>query len=465
MYRWFLLLTCGCAILPGSAQVPDPGTMAQELPRSSSLLVHPDQGTLLADVSARALSPSGIPLLTTPNTIRDDSQTPVPAADQVSASTTAPAAPALDLPYDASNIRDTIGPISIRPLPDAAGQLPVCFQQVDFFRKHNDNIMAIAYLRQLITYGNFIPQYKARAILELADCLDAAHQKAEALCWLKIWAELFPARPEMGSVAYRIATLYTQMGLSDLARDAYYLALAHTVNDGQVQSAVDLKSYSRLTEATLWGLSANEYQSGNWARAAELFERYRKEAPSASAFSLEKASYLQADCYYQLKQADKAATQYETTLAQHPFNPLAPEARLRLYHLYILKNEPEKARAELESLAWTVRTVWPKDETYWQKQTARLLLALNQKNNLVLPPLVQESALLPPEGKTWQEALNHYDALVSYQAVTTQANMDSPVSSSLTADPRHGLAEENDLQAMNRYLNQVLPQTRTASTQ
>jgi len=279
MYRWFLLLTCGCAILPGSAQVPDPGTMAQELPRSSSLLVHPDQGTLLADVSARALSPSGIPLLTTPNTIRDDSQTPVPAADQVSASTTAPAAPALDLPYDASNIRDTIGPISIRPLPDAAGQLPVCFQQVDYFRKHNDNIMAIAYLRQLITYGNFIPQYKARAILELADCLDAAHQKAEALCWLKIWAELFPARPEMGSVAYRIATLYTQMGLSDLARDAYYLALAHTVNDGQVQSAVDLKSYSRLTEATLWGLSANEYQSGNWARAAELFERYRKEAP------------------------------------------------------------------------------------------------------------------------------------------------------------------------------------------
>ena len=464
MSRWFLFIACGLAHLPASAQVPDPGTMALDISHQSSPLTHQDGGAMLADSSTQATAPSGISPLTTPDSLRDEASATVSAPGKASASP-APAVSSPELLNDATEIRDTIGPVSIRPIPDASGQLPVCFQQVEYLRKHNDDIMAIAYLRQLVTYGNFIPQYKARAILELADCLDAAHQKAEALCWLKIWVELFPSRPEMGAVAYRIATFYTQMGLPDLARDAYYLALAHTVNDGQVQSADDLKSYSRLTEGTLWGLAANEYQACNWARAAELFERYRKEAPTASAISREKASYLQADCYYQLKQADKAASLYEATLQAHPFNPLAPEARLRLYHLYILKNDPEKAREELESLAWTVRTVWPKDETFWQKQTARFLLALNKKNTLVLPPLVQQSALLPPEGKTWQDALNHYDALVSYQAATTQATMDSPVHSTLTADVRHGLAEEDDLQVMNRNLNQLLPPPQAASTQ
>jgi outer membrane protein assembly factor BamD (BamD/ComL family) len=315
-----------------------------------------------------------------------------------------------------------------------------------------------------VTNGDILPQYRARAILELADCLGAQHQEAEALCWLKIWMELYPARPEIGAVAYRIGAIYTQMGLPDQARDAFYLALAHTINEGQVQTSDDLRRYTELTVGTLWGLAANEYQSGQWSRAAQLFARYRKECPTAPPLSMEKAAYLQADCYYQLKQTDKATTLYEQTLAQHPFNPLAPEARLRLYHLYIIKKSPEQAREELESLAWTVRTVWPKDETYWQKQTAELLLDLNKKNVDVLPPLVQESAQLPPEGKSWQEALDHYDSLVGYQtAVTSNVNMDSFVDSLRNAENRRGLPEQADLLQMDRSLNQLLPGPRTAS--
>jgi outer membrane protein assembly factor BamD (BamD/ComL family) len=362
-------------------------------------------------------------------------------------------------------IRDSIGSISVRPLPDAAAELPPFFKRVDYLRKHNDDILAIAYLRQIVTNADLLPQYRARAILELADCLEARHQDAESLCWLKIWMEQYPTRPEIGAIAYRMGTIYTQMGLPDLARDAYYLVLAHSVNEGQVQNADDLKQYTRLTVGTLWAMAANEYQSGQWARAAELFDRYRKEAPSASAVSLEKAAFLQADCYYQLKQVDPAANLYEETLQAHPFNPFAPEARLRLYHLYVLKKAPEKAKEELEALAWSVRTVWPQDETYWQRKTAELLLALNQKNVDVLPPLVQKSSQLPPEGKTWQEALNHYDALVGYQAVTTQAIMDSDDNSSPKVGTHYGLPEEDDLQEMNRYLNQLLPPPRTASLQ
>ena len=354
-------------------------------------------------------------------------------------------------------IRDSIGTMSIRPIPDATEALPTFLQQVDYLRKHNDLIGAIDYLRQIAMKGDIPSQYRARAILELSDCLETEHQEAEALCWLKIWMELYPARPEMGAIAYRMGTIYTKMGLPDLARDAYYLALAHTVNEAQVKDANDLKQYTRLTVGTLWAMADNEYQSGQWARAAELFDRFQKEAPSASPVALEKAAFLQADCYYQLKQVDNATKLYEQTLQLHPFNPLAPQARLRLYHLYVVKNAPDKAREDLEALAWTVRTVWPQNETYWQRQTAELLLAINKKNAVVLPPLLAKSTLLPPEGKTWQEALNHYDALVSFETETTNVKMESPANPSGKTDGRPVFSEESELVAMDRQMNQLLP--------
>jgi tetratricopeptide (TPR) repeat protein len=360
--------------------------------------------------------------------------------------------------------RDSAGIVSVPAQPDVAETTLLCFQHVDYLRKHNDPVLATDYLREIVTSGAILPQDRARAILELTDSLSAQHNEAESLCWLKIWMESYPSRPEYGAVAYRVGTLYREMGLSSMARDAYYLALAHTVNQGQVQSAEDLKRYTRLTEATLWELAANEYQSGQWARSAELFARYRQEATSASPKSLEKAAFLQADCYYQLQQTDKAVTLYEATLKDHPFNPLAPQARLRLYHLYVIKKDLESAKEDLEALAWSVRTVWPKEETYWQKQTAELLMALNKKDAAVLPPLLQKSSLLSPEGKTWQEALSHYDALVSYQAAESHTAMDTPVNLSKKVGEPHTVAEESELMDVNNTLNQLLPPIRTAST-
>jgi len=408
MHRWLIIVACGLTNLPSFAEVPNAGATPPLVPPPDPMIQ-----------------------------------------------------PAGPIRYD-GGIHDSLGFATIRPVPDADGKPPPFFQQVDYLLKHKDTVMAIAYLRNIVTNPDLAPQYRARVILQLADCLAAQHQEAESLCWLKIWVELYPARPEIGAVAYRVGSLYTQMGLPDLARDAYYLALAHTINEGQVQNAEDLKRYTELTVGTLWGLATNEYQSGQWQRASELFARYQQECPTASPLSLEKAAFLEADCYYQLKQTDKAVSLYETTLQKHPFNPLAPEARLRLYHLYILTHAPEKARADLEALAWTVRTVWPKDETYWQKQTAELLLALNQKNASVLPPLVRQSSQLPPEGKTWQEAINHYDKLISYQ--TTNANMNSQADSSGHANVGQGLPEEADLLAMSRSLNQLPPPLPSAPT-
>ena len=276
--------------------------------------------------------------------------------------------------------------------------------------------------------------------------------------------ELFPNRREFAAVAYRIAEFYSKIGMPDLARDAYYLALAHAVNQGEMVNGNDLMNYSKLTTATLWGLAANEYQAGQWSRAAELFDRYQHEATAASPFSLEKSAFLQADCYYQLKKTDDAIKLYDDTLTRHPFNPLAPQARLRLYHLYMMKNAPEKAQAELEALVWTVRTVWPKDEAYWQKQTAQFLLAINQKNAEVLPPLVRQSAQLPPEGKSWQDTIKHYDALVSYQVVKTCSIAESHANAFSKVGDKNSLEEENDLLVMNNRLNQVLPRSPSGAT-
>ena len=365
---------------------------------------------------------------------------------------------------DDGTIQDSLGTVSLRPEPASKETLPPFLARVKYLREQGDTILASDYLREIVLNGDIAPRYRAQAMLELADCLEARHQDAEALCWIKIWMELYPGRPEYGAVAYRLGTLYSQMHLPDLARDAYYLALAHTVNDAQVQDAQDLGWYTRLTVGTLWALATNEYESGQWVRAGKLFDRFRKEAPSASSVALEKAAFLQADCYYQLREVGQATSLYEETLKAHPFNPLAPEARLRLYHLYTLKKAPEKARDELEALVWTVRTVFPKDEAFWQKETARLLLTLNRKDIVVLPPLYQGSAHLPAEGKTWQDAISHYDALVSYESAASKAKMDGTANSSAKGGAQHNLPEEDDLAAMDRSLNQVLPGSQTDST-
>jgi tetratricopeptide (TPR) repeat protein len=341
--------------------------------------------------------------------------------------------------------------------PDVKDDLDTCFAHVDELRAHHDPVEATDYLKALVNNAKLLPQDHSRAMIELADVLQDRGEVAESLCWLKMWTELFPSRPEYAAVAYRLAALYSRMDMPDLARDAYYLSLAHAVNQGQVHTGNDLDAYNRLTTATLWGLAANEYEAGDWERAAELFDRYAHEATAATPLSLEKAAYLRADCLYQSRRTADAIKLYDDTLTKHPFNPLAPQARLRLYHLYVASNQPVKAQAELQALIWTVRTVWPKDEAYWQHQTAQMLLAINGKNFAVLPPLVKESALLPPEGKSWQETIKHYDALVSYQVVKTQGNAGQAGNALAASVDPNCVDEEKSLLVMNYRLNQLLP--------
>jgi tetratricopeptide (TPR) repeat protein len=262
-------------------------------------------------------------------------------------------------------------------------------------------------------------------------------------------------RPETAAVAYRMGTIYTRMGLPSMARDSYYLALSYAINQGQVQNAADLAHYQRLTNGTLWALADNEYRAGEWQRGAELFDRYRREATTASPASLEKAAYLQADCYYQLRQNDKAAAAYADVLTKHPFHPLAPEAHLRLYHLDMLAGKRAQAQQELEAMVWTVRSVWPQQESYWQKRTAELLMALNRKSGKTLPPLLAKAMQLQAEDKTWQGELDHYDRLVRFQTATMQT-LHPQAPASAGAAPMPGLREQDDLSAMQHSINELV---------
>jgi len=425
MSRWFLLLGCGCLALGAQAAQP----------------------SLAPPADPPAPPPKVVPL-------------PAPASQKPAAAETTqadPPAPA-SAPFfhNESDIPDSIGALNVRPVPDPVEDEPPFMKEVEYLREHRDSQMAVTYLEKVVINHDLPARYRAQAILELADSLGETNQTAEELCWLKIWMQMYPARPEVGAVAYRMGYLYTQMGLSDLARDQFYLALSNAVNHGEVQGAADLQEYTRLTTGTLWALAMNEYQSGDWSRAAELFDRYRHEAQSPTPDSLARAEYFQADCLYQLRQNAQATTAYQTALKDNPFHPLGPEARLRLYHLDMLANQPLEAQAELESLVWTVRTVWPKDEAYWQKRTAELLLGLNRRNANILPPLLAKSEQLPAQDKAWQAELGHYDKLAKLEATILQSNM-SASSSPAAAGTTVGLTEQDDLLAMRQSIDALTP--------
>jgi tetratricopeptide (TPR) repeat protein len=436
MSRWFFLLACGCGLIAAR------GATAPLAPPPDPVVSTPVASTL---VPLEKKTPAAVP--------------PSPAVTAGNPVATVPPANSIPFHHNESDLPDSIGAVTVRPVPEPDEAVPAFLQQADYLIGHHDRVAAADYLEKVALNSAVSARDRARVILELADCLQAAQRIGAELCWLKVWMQLYPDRSEVGAVAYRMGALYTQMGLTELARDSYYLALSSAINHGQVQDAGDLAQYTLLTTGTLWALAQNEYGAGNWQRAAELFDRYRHEAPSADARSLTRAEFLQADCYYQLHQADLARTAYEAALKEHPFHSLAPSARLRLYHLAIVAGHPGEAQQELEALVWTVRTAWPRDEARWQKETAELLLALNRKDGMVLPPLLAKSVRLAAQDKTWQADLGHYDKLANLEATIPQAGTPPCDASSPTMVKGRGLGEQDDLAVMQRSIDALAPPT------
>jgi len=256
MSRWLILLACGCLALTARAAQPS--------------LAPPADPPAPPPKAAPAIAPAAAK----------------PVASAAAAGGTSSSAPFY---HNESDIPDSVGALTVRPVPEPTEDEPAFMKHVDDLRQHQDSQMAVTYLQKVVVNPDLSARDRSQAIMELADSLGETGQLADELCWLKIWMQLYPSRSEVGDVAYRMGSLYTRLGLADLARDQFYLALSNAVNHGQVQGATDLEQYTRLTVGTLWALAQNEYQSGDWARAAELFDRYRHEAQSPPPGALARA--------------------------------------------------------------------------------------------------------------------------------------------------------------------------------
>ncbi len=336
------------------------------------------------------------------------------------------------------------------PKPD---ELPVYLKQVQIMLNQHDLHMAISYLRSMVPSGILSDADRSRAIIELADSLVETGQDAEALVWLKTWIEQYPGRPEAGGIDFRIGCLYQRIHMYNLSRDAFYLALAATINHGSIKNPSDLHEYSLLSTDILWKLSEIEFQCGDFARADKLMGRYLLEADGASATSKERAEFIRADCSYQLHSLEEAKKRYEQCLSKYPFNPLALDARLRLYHVCILLKQTDEAREDLDALIWTVQTVWPNQESTWRKRVAEMLLAVHSNDPTLQQPMITALGKIVEKK---DEELAHYVRIRSLQfdAIPTQSIPEVTDQTQIVRLKQ----DDQDLDKLSKTLDQILSQ-------
>lgn len=243
----------------------------------------------------------------------------------------------------------------------------------EWFTDRKEYIMAKNIINQAFSHQHLLPENRSRGLLLLARIARETGNPSEALVNLQTWIEQFPGRPELPIVNFRIARLYRQMRSYDRAREYFYrtmsslIALASGKEEGVVQSE------QRLSQAAKWELAETEYQAGNWKRAFELFERFRKQTPNATDL-VEASAYRQGDCLYQQGLLLESAEAYQNALAIGPFHPFAPEAWVRLVQIYGVQKDFNAQGEALQSLIWLVSEAYPSEGPYWQRRVANVLI-------------------------------------------------------------------------------------------
>jgi TolA-binding protein len=244
-------------------------------------------------------------------------------------------------------------------------------------------------------------------------------KSSEAIVRLSAWLEQFPDRPEASNAYLTLGQCFREMQATYRAREAFYRTLTSAVAKAAKSDKVDLSTPQLLRKAATWEIAESEYQSANWERAEELFQRFREQNPESTELS-NTALYRQADCVYQLGDMAKSTEKYETALAVSPFHPFAPEAHLRLITLYGIADNPKKQSQALESFIWIVKNLHQDQSSYWQQRCAALLL-----DNLKSDP--QKQSALLNELVTFQSSeelkgiFDYYKILLSRTENTIQS--------------------------------------------
>lgn len=264
-------------------------------------------------------------------------------------------------------------PGALDQTPPSLKNAPTSSQTAEWLFDHQEYVMAKNAANNIVSKSTSSPEQVAGAMLVLVKVAQKEGKNMEALVLLQTWANKFPADVRLPEVNFQIAKLYRELKAYDRAREYFYstlnslLALAARVDDA------DSAKNKRLAQAATWEIAETDYSAGNWQRAFELFERFKKQ--NANVLDLVQASlYRQADCTYQLGKLHEAIDRYQTALAVGPFHPFAPEAWLRLVELYGREKDAQKQAKALESFIWIVRQSHAEEVAYWQRRCASVLV-------------------------------------------------------------------------------------------
>ncbi len=286
------------------------------------------------------------------------------------------------------------------------------------FARRKDHVMAVTLLDNLLQRRDLTKDTKARALFLRAMITLETGKQSEAIVRLSSWLEQFPERPEASNAYLILGQCFRDMQATYRAREAFYRTLTSAVAKAAKSDKTDLSTPQLLRKAATWEIAETEYQSANWERADELFQRFREQNPESTELS-NTALYRQADCAYQLGDMIKSTEKYQTALAVSPFHPFAPEAQLRLMTLFGLSENPKKQSQALESFIWLVRNLHQDQTTYWQQRCASLLL-----DNLKADPQKQSAflnELITVESSDELKGIfDYYKILLSRTENTTQ---------------------------------------------
>jgi tetratricopeptide (TPR) repeat protein len=230
---------------------------------------------------------------------------------------------------------------------------------------------------------------------------------------LNRWLELYPEHPEAPMVSLELGRLYQTSGADERARDSFYRTLTSTLAKAAMSSRVNVEHAQLLTKIAKWEVADSEYHNANWRRALELFDRFLTQHIESGVL-VESAMFRKADCYYQLRDGDNAVASYRMALALAPFHPFAPEAWLRLFHLYSLRGGNKERVEAIESFIWLVNNLNPEEQEYWQQRLALFLLRTSQSTPEQLLAIF-ESFPTDPANQGWQRVRQTYADLLARQ--------------------------------------------------
>ena len=203
----------------------------------------------------------------------------VPSVPEPPASTGSKAGDSLPFHHDEADIPDSIGAITVRPVPDTDEPEPEYLKQVDYYRAHHDDDMAASYLEKVAVNPSLPAQDRAQAILVLADALETVQRRGGRVVLAQGLDAIVSGPPgsRSGGVSHGRA-LHSHGANGAGAR----FVLPRAIQRGESRPSAGRRRLATLCQAHhrhALGPGAQRIQIGRLAaRAAELFDRFQHEA-------------------------------------------------------------------------------------------------------------------------------------------------------------------------------------------